>query len=611
MNGPRRFKDLPLFWKFLLPSLALLVAVGAVGTFAVVRDLSDRAQSNVDQQLSARSVDARATLRDRELYLLESVNFASNVRGMDQALAQRDRSRAATLLRSVLALKSDLSLLVATDIDGRGVAELVFPTSRPPHVTAARTWASEAFVADALGSTTGERTSGFIRIDGHSVLAIAGPVCASATACEPTGVAIAGFDVQTLAAATMDRLAGDARVAPTNVSIYGTDGRLLGGAGRGSSSRPTADALHGREERMIRGDTETLFVPLDVEQRPAGVMAVTVARAPAFAAVHSTGTRLALIVLAAMVGLVGLMAVLSRRILVQVRPLVDANRAFGEGDLAARVPVKSRDELGELALGVNKMAAQLQASYETLEARVVERTEEVRRLLEQRTEFFTSLSHDFRTPLAVILSEANMLEDARQRLSLGEVKDSGAALRQSAEHLLNAINQILDLAQSDAGIIDVELEAVGIGEVIKELRPTIEGLGKSSHLRVSVDVPRGLSKVVADRTRLKEVVLNLVENAAKYTPEGGTVDISARPHNGAVRLCVADSGIGIPRDIGERVFEPFYRVPGSKPVRGQASNGLGLALAKRFVEAQGGTISFESRPEGGTVFTVALPRAGA
>jgi len=295
--------------------------------------------------------------------------------------------------------------------------------------------------------------------------------------------------------------------------------------------------------------------------------------------------------------------------LVQVRPLVATNRALGAGDLSARVAVKSNDELGELARGVNNMAGQLQASYETLEARVADRTEEVRRLLEQRTEFFTALSHEFRTPLAVIMSEADLLEDPKHRVTIREARAAGSALRMSAEQLLAAINEILELAESDAGGLDIELEEISLSEVVKELRPAIDGLTKGSGLRVSVSVPRGLSPVIADRTRLKEVILNLVDNAVKYTPAGGTVDVSARANNGSIELSIADDGVGIPADVGDRIFEPFFRVTGTKPVRGQASSGLGLALAKRFAEAQGGSINFASRPEGGTVFHVSLQRA--
>ena len=606
MSRPRRFRDLPLFWKFLLPSLALLVVVGAVGTFVVVRNLSERAQVSLDQRHAGWVLDARIELKDRELSLLEAVNFASNLRGMDEAIRSGRASSAETLLRSVLALKRSLSLLVVTDPKGRGLVELMNTGAPAPRRSAGREWSRQEFVSSVTGSKTGERTAGFLQVEGRTLLAIAGPVCTDATSCRPAGAAIGAVDVNALVGEARVRLESQrpAGESSPGVSLFGTDGRLL--ARTGTTARETLPPIAAQEtERTIDGNFQTLFSPFEVQGRRAGTLAVTVSRSSAFAAVRGTGVRLALIILAALAGLVGLMALLSRRILVQVRPLVAASRAFGGGDLAARVPVKSRDELGELALGVNKMAEQLQGSYETLETRVAERTEEVRQLLEQRNEFFTSLSHEFRTPLAVILSEAQMLEDSDQPRNRGV----GEALRLSSEQLLRAINEILQLAESDAGTIDIQLERLDLKAVMKEIRPAIDRLTGDAGLRVTVKMPRTLSPVVADPARLREVILNLVDNAVKYTPSGGSVALTAASNNGSVVISVADTGVGIPPEVGERVFEPFYRVAGTRPTRGQASSGLGLALTKRFVEAQGGSITFEPRSEGGTVFSVSIPAA--
>src|SRR6185503_17617024 len=111
--------------------------------------------------------------------------------------------------------------------------------------------------------------------------------------------------------------------------------------------------------------------------------------------------------------------------------------------------------------------------------------------------------------------------------------------------------------------------------VFREIRPTIEGLAHTAGLRVGVDVARDLPEVSADRRRLREVIVNLVDNAAKYTPEGGSIDVSAAALNGHVVVTVSDTGVGIPPESGDLVFEPFYRVRGTQTQRGQASSGLG------------------------------------
>jgi signal transduction histidine kinase len=317
---------------------------------------------------------------------------------------------------------------------------------------------------------------------------------------------------------------------------------------------------------------------------------------------------LGLFLLLAMAGVVAIGALLSRIILAQLKPLVETNQALGSGDLTRRVPVLSADELGQVARGVNQMADQLQANIETLESRVDQRTEEIRRLLTERTEFFASLSHELRTPLAVIISQAQLLDDPSFRRRPAATAGVRETITSSARQLLTLVNEILDLARAEVGTIELQLEDINLSQAIRDLRATIEGLTRAGDLKLHVDVGRDLPTVKADARRLREVVLNLVDNAVKYTPSGGELRISAAARNGTVRISVSDTGVGIPRDVGDRVFEPFFRVPDTRPQRGQASSGLGLALSKRLVEAHGGEVWFESDGKG-TTFHFTLPTA--
>jgi signal transduction histidine kinase len=607
----RRFRDLPLFWKLLLPLVGLVFLMGSVGTLVVVRDLSGRAQVTIDRELSLRSLDARTALHDRELYLLEAVNFASNVQGMVRALQERDRDGATSLLESVLALKNELDVLVVADAKGRGVAEFVLPAS-PPEASSGKVWNRPPFVVAALKSSDGARSSGLMQIDGKQILAVAGPVCSTPKACKPAGVVISGMDLGDLVAEALARSSEDSNPAPSaGVAVFGSDGKVIAQAGLAVDAvPPKAGSLQGRASVSVaRDDIETLYAPFEVGGASPGTIAVSVTRSFAFASVRGAGIRLALVVLGTMIGVTALGALLSRLILVQVRPLLEANRAFERGDLSARVPVKSSDELGELARGVNQMAQQLQASYETLEARVDQRTKQVQQLLEQRSEFFASLSHELRTPLAIILSEAVLLEEPGQRLGVRQIRDAAGALRVSGEQILSIVNEILEFAKAEAGELDLELEDIGLTELIDGLQPAIAGLAKAGDLTLEVNLPTPAPTVVADRWHLREVILNLVDNAVKYTPAGGTVEITAASQNGHVDLSIADSGIGISPEVGKRIFEPFFRVKDVRPFRGQVSSGLGLALSKRFVEAQGGGIDFASRTGGGSIFTVTLPSA--
>jgi hypothetical protein len=353
MRTPTRggFRDLPLFWKLLVPYFTLIVIIGVLGAFLIVRELSGRAEASINEDLSRRSLAANAGLRDRELYLLESGAFAANVQGMAPAVERRERDKAGRLLASVLALKTDLSLAVATTKDGRGLAEFVNPERgalRPS--TEGREWAKEPFVAKALADPAGMKAAGFLEVEGTTMLALASPICSSSPTCSAVGVAIVGMSSdRLLTSATPTSGKVDGVTSETGVAVYDRDGQRLATTGTPiPAGRPAATV--DRPVRRLTGSAEdqvaTLYTPLLVQGRSEGTLAVSIRTEPAFGSVRSAALRLALIVLAAMLGIVGIGAVLSRFILGQVRPLLDALRSLGAGDLRARAHRVGDDELG-------------------------------------------------------------------------------------------------------------------------------------------------------------------------------------------------------------------------------------------------------------------------
>lgn len=606
-----RIRRLPLFAKLLLPSLALIIFLGAFGAFLVVRDLSSRAQAALEQDLARWSLDGRSLLRDRELSLIESANFAANLKGVSEAVRRRDPADVAQLLQSVLALKSDLGLVVVTDAKGAGLAEFTRDrTARDPRLRKGASWAKYEFVRRTLRDTMGRKAAGFLSLEGRTVFTIAAPICAEARGCLAVGAAIVGLRAEELVESAL----GDHHAeVDRGVAIYDEGRRLLARAGlAGAVARAPAVPSTGplRRTRMIDGQSiSTLYSPLVLGDELVGTLAVSVPTDPAFASVQGARARLAALLAAALVGAVMLGAVITRLILRQVRPLVETNRALERGDLSARVPVLSNDELGELARGVNQMAEQLQAIYQTLELRVAERTEEVRRLLTERTEFFASISHELRTPLAIIRGRATMLTDPTYPKSSKSTIEAGKAIRATTDQLLAVVNDILELAKAESGKLEINVEQTDLRSIVKGLRPTIVSLAKAGGLRATVEIPRNLPPVHADPGRVREVLVNLVDNAVKYTEPGGELALSASTNNGSVEVSVSDTGIGIPTEVGELIFEPFYRVEGVEGQRGEASTGLGLAIVRRLVEAQGGKIWFSDGPDGGTTFTFTLTAA--
>jgi signal transduction histidine kinase len=608
-----RFDDLPLFWKLLIPFLALLVVSGMAGAFLIVRDLSSRAQATLDQQLAKETVDSQLVVRDRELYLVESANFASNLEGMAKAVSGGDTADIGRLLQSVLALKTELDLVVATDRDGTGLIEYFRTAANArPERRQGGGWAPYAFVKDALRDPAGAKSAGFVSSDGQSLLAIAAPVCSGTSTCSPVGSVIVGVGAQKLAEASVGGVPPRTQTH-AGVSIFDRDGRRLASSGTaGPHTIPPAVDRSGlpRKTARIRSmELETVYAPLVVHGSPVGTLAITLPRNPLFSSVRGAALRLVAILLSAMAGMVAIGSLLSRRILRRVRMLVETNRALGRGELTTRAAAEGKDELGELARGVNQMAEQLQASYETLELRVAERTDEVERLLRERTEFFAGLSHDLQTPLSIILHHAALMLDPSYRKDRRWNTEAGNAIKESGAQLQVLIADILELAQAEAGRLEVVVEDLDLKGVLNEARPTIDGLARRGGLRSELNCPNDLPRVRADRVRVREIILNLVDNAVKYTPEGGGVSLSAAAHNGVVEVAISDTGVGIPPDAGERVFEPFYRVKGTKTQRGESSSGLGLTLARRLVEAQGGTIRYESARGRGTTFTFSLPTA--
>lgn len=605
LSQTSRYRDLPLLWKLLIPFLVLMLAAGIVGTLLIVGDLSSRAEDGVVRDLSQKSLGVRARLHDRELYLVESANLAANLQGMREAASAPDRDLVSKLLLSVAALKGDLNVVAVTDVKGATLSQLVRkdPDARPgrgPRVE----WSKLPSVRAALTSRTGDKTSGLATVGDVTMLIVTAPICSGTRACSPIGVASAGIAVQALASAASGT---SSNTSANAVAVYDLDGKRVGAAGGQVPSRlaPALAREPAREIRRVEGeDVATLFSPYMVQGRKIGTVAVSIETA-AFASARATALRLGAVLLAVMAGVALIGALVIRSILRQVQPLVETNEALGAGDLTARAPVLTNDEMGELARGVNQMAERLQAVYETLEQRVAGRTREIERLMKERSEFFAALSHDLRTPLAVILAQSDLLIDPAGAQANG-TGASGRAIKESADQLVSVVNGILDLAKAESGSLEIDLRPVSVDEILDSVASTGKQLAAGAELEFEIEVTEELPQVLADAPRVREVLLNLIDNAVKYTPSRGLVRVAAASRGGWVSISVSDTGVGIPPQAGDRIFEPFYRVEGIAPQRGQASTGLGLALAKRLVVAHGGEIDFTSTPGAGTTFTFTL-----
>jgi signal transduction histidine kinase len=606
----RRARDLPLFWKVLTPFLVLLLLLGTVGTFVLVRSLADRADESLNRDLAEMSLAARSRVHDRELYVLESATFAANLEGVAESVQARDAAALTALMQSVLALKTDVVLLSVVGAGGETLAQFSRSAARrEPRADALTSWAASPLVAPVTGSAEDTTRADLIGFGERPVIAVATTICAGGDACTAVGAVVAGVPAADIVDEARAASGSDGQ---NGVALYDRGGRLVTASDRAPASADLPDDGRFVRHRISIGGAAAaaVYSPLELQGRRVGWLTVWKPTAHTFEGVRSAAIRLGLVLFAAMLGIVVIGAGLSRFVLAQVRPLVDTNRALAGGDLSARVPVLGRDELGELAEGVNQMANALQDAHATLEARVEERTAQVERLLRERTDFFTAVSHEFRTPLAVILGQAEMLGDPGFEKKAAWQAQASQVLREAAQQLLDFVNDILEIAKAESGRIELRVEDVQVDGVLRRLTPAIQRLAAAGDVRVTVRVPRKLPPIRADESRLRQVVLDLVDNAVKYTPPGGEVGVTAAASGDAIEISVSDTGVGIPADEVDRVFEPFYRVKGTRPQGGQPSSGLGLALVKRLIEAQAGTLRLTSAPGAGTTVTVAVPLAG-
>lgn len=224
-----------------------------------------------------------------------------------------------------------------------------------------------------------------------------------------------------------------------------------------------------------------------------------------------------------------------------------------------------------------------------------------------KSDFLARMSHELRTPLNAIIGFSQLLLEHGSAISEEQRRDYLRDVESSGRHLLTLINEILDLSKVEAGQMEFHPEELDLREALESIHAIVQPLAEGKRQRLELDLARDLGVVRHDPARLRQVVLNLLANAVKFTPEGGRVTTRARHlGDGWFEVAVSDTGIGIKPEDQARIFEEFRRVEDGYARRQQGA-GLGLAIAKRFVEAMGGAISVTSTEGAGSTFTVRLP----
>src|SRR5487761_1063319 len=225
---------------------------------------------------------------------------------------------------------------------------------------------------------------------------------------------------------------------------------------------------------------------------------------------------------------------------------------------------------------------------------------------QHKSVFLANMSHELRTPLNAILGFSELLsDDTTGRYDSDTRRRFLDQIHSSGKHLLGLINDILDLSKVEAGQMDLHLQEVAVDESVQIVLATVEPLARPKEIALDSDPGPGLH-LVADPAKLKQMLLNLVSNAIKFTPHGGRVTIRARQVDSWIEIAVSDTGIGIAQSDLGRLFTEFQQLDAG-PGREQEGTGLGLALTKRFAELHGGHVSVESVQGEGSTFILTLP----
>ncbi|MBI4287843.1 MAG: HAMP domain-containing protein [Chloroflexi bacterium] len=284
-----------------------------------------------------------------------------------------------------------------------------------------------------------------------------------------------------------------------------------------------------------------------------------------------------------LVGVGGLF--LAGRTLRPVDRITRTAQEIGESDLSRRINVAGEDELGRLASTLNRMIERLEAAFN------------------RQRQFTADASHELRTPLAVMQAESTLALSKERTES--EYRKSLELVSLESGYMSSLIDKLLFLARADAGKEPLELEKVNMTGLLEELSADVEALAREKGPQFKLG-PLEDATVRGDRVKLRQLLLNLLENAVRYTPGGGSISATVATEGDMAVVTVSDTGIGISAEHLPHIFERFYRVDKARS-RADGGAGLGLAIARYIAEVHGGRIEVESEPGKGSAFRVMLP----
>ena len=286
--------------------------------------------------------------------------------------------------------------------------------------------------------------------------------------------------------------------------------------------------------------------------------------------------------------------VLSWSVIGPVQSIDSRLAAIASGDFSGHVDVANRDELGALAVNVNRMNDELQRLYKELET-----------ASKHKSEFLANMSHELRTPLNAIIGFSQVLREGISGEINAKQEEYLDDIVTSANHLLALINDVLDLSKIEAGQVELQVAPFSLRDALERGVSMVRQQATADGVHLALHANGGLDVISGDERRIRQVIFNLLSNAVKFTPAGGSVKVSATQRNGEMTVSVSDTGPGIAAEDLDRIFEEFQQTEAG--ARQREGTGLGLALSRRFVEMHGGRIWCDSELGKGSTFRFTLP----
>ena len=277
---------------------------------------------------------------------------------------------------------------------------------------------------------------------------------------------------------------------------------------------------------------------------------------------------------------------LARTLTRPIREITTATRAIADGNLEQKVPVRSRDELGELATSFNLMSAELARS------------------INSRRQMTADIAHELRTPISVILGHVDAMDDGVMPAS----SDTFDIIREEANRLGRLVEDLRTLSRADAGELVLVRRMANVKTLLNKVSMAHLPLTHEKNISLQVEISPDLPEIYVDRDRMAQVLDNLLNNAFRYTPKGGRITLYAERVTDGIEIRVQDTGPGISPEELTHVFDRFYRTDKSRQ-RMSGGSGLGLSIAKSIVEMHDGNIWVESKPGEGSTFVIRLPNS--